>query len=263
MIPIVYLISLGVSALLCIVLPIVAVALVRRRLELSWRYALYGALIFTLFQLVTRVPAVFALQSFVAPRLQASQTLQIAWLAGLSLSAGLFEEIGRFIGYRWLMREEEKTWPKAVLYGLGHGGIESIVLVGGLQLLTLVNLSVLSTVDLNTLPLTPEQRQQTLNQIAAIAALPGWLPLAGLWERIWSVCFHVAMSVVVLQAFRRGPAVLWVGLAIGLHFLTNFLGAGAPLLFGVSGPQSILLSEAIITVVGLGSLWVIWRLRGA
>jgi uncharacterized membrane protein YhfC len=263
-IPTGYLVALGVAALLNIAIPVVLAVVVRRRLGLSWRYIAYGALIFTLFQLVTRVPAVFALQGVVGPALAGSRPLQIAWLAGLALSAGLFEEVGRYIGYRWLMRGEEKTWPKGVLYGLGHGGIEAVVLVAGLQLIALVNLVVLSTLNLDTLGLSEAQRAQVEQQVAAVAAMPAWMPLLGVWERIWSIAFHVAMSVVVLQGFRRpGGPLVWVALAVALHFLINFVGAGAPLLFGVSGTEGALVSEGIIALFGLASLLLIWRLRPA
>src|SRR5262249_21264112 len=106
------------------------------------------------------------------------------------------------------------------------------------------------------------QRAQVDQQIAAIAALPAWLPLISVWERVWSLAFHVAMSVVVLQAFRRsGGALVWVTLAVALHALVDFLGPGAGLLFGVSGMAATLLAEGIIALFGLASLVLIWRLR--
>src|SRR5436853_1735998 len=115
-----------------IVLPLVLAALAHRRLGVSWRYFGYGALIFFLFQMITRVPIVAVAQAALAAQLRASQTLQLGFGTILALTAGLFEEVGRYVGYRWLMRREEKTWSKAVMYGLGHGGLESMLLVGAL-----------------------------------------------------------------------------------------------------------------------------------
>ena len=88
---------------------------------------------------------------------------------------------------------------------------------------------------------------------------PDWLPLVGAWERLWSIMFHVAMSVVVLQVFRRGMA--WLGLAILAHALLDFLAVGLPLLLGLQGASALLLPEVIVTVAGLASLWAIWALR--
>jgi uncharacterized membrane protein YhfC len=114
-----------------IALPLVLAIVARRRLGVGWRYFGYGALIFFLFQMISRVPLVQVLQTLLAPQLRESFALRAAWVTVLALTAGLFEEVGRYVGYRWLMRREEKTWSKAVMYGLGHGGLESMVLIAG------------------------------------------------------------------------------------------------------------------------------------
>jgi uncharacterized membrane protein YhfC len=239
----------------------------RRRLGVGWRYFGYGALIFALFQLVTRVPIVQVLQTQLAPQLQASRPLLFAWLAALSISAGVFEEVGRYVGYRWLMRRDEKTWSKAVMYGLGHGGLESMLLVAGLALLGLVNLVVLSTLDLATLPVSETQRAQIEAQLAAVQALPDWTPLVGAWERLWTVPFHVMLSVLVVQGFRRANAgriayaPAWLLLAIAVHALVNFVVLAPPVALGLNGLPALLLPEAVVTVAGLAALWVVWRLR--
>src|SRR5690242_19822700 len=134
-----WLINATIAAAFVILYPIALAIIAHRRLKVSWRYFGYGALIFFLFQIITRVPLVIWLQARLAPQLQASVTLRIAWLVGLALTAGLVEEIGRYVGYRWLMRREEKTWSKAVMYGIGHGGLESMLLVGGQLLLAIFN----------------------------------------------------------------------------------------------------------------------------
>jgi uncharacterized membrane protein YhfC len=239
-----------------IALPIILALVVRRHLGVSWRYFGYGALIFFLFQMISRVPIVQLTQTLIAPQLRASFALQAIWVIILALTAGLFEEVGRYVGYRWLMRREEKTWPKALMYGLGHGGLESMVLVGGLTLIGLINLLILPSA-IGSLP--PEQRAQVEQQLAAVLAQPDWLPLVNMWERLWAIVFHVAMSVVVLQVFRRGLGWLW--LAIGAHALLDFLAAGLPLLLGLQGTGALLLTEAVVMVAGLIGLSAIWKLR--
>jgi uncharacterized membrane protein YhfC len=250
-------IAITIAAILFeIALPLALALVARRRLGVGWRYFGYGALIFFLFQLISRVPAVQVAQALLAPQLRESFALQIAWVAILSLTAGLFEEIGRYVGYRWLMRREQKTWSKAVMYGLGHGGLESMLLVAGLTLIGLVNLLILPSV-IGTLP--AEQRALVEQQLAAVRGQPDWLPLLGAWERLWAIIFHVAMSVVVLQVFRRGIGWLW--LAILAHTMLNFLAVGLPLLLGLQGTIALLVPEAIVTVAGVASLWAIWALR--
>src|SRR5215468_794993 len=178
-----------------ILYPLVLALIAHRRLKVSWKYFAYGALIFFVFQLITRVPAVLAIQAAIMPRLEASPALLYSWLAILVLTAGLFEEVGRYVAFRWLMRREEKTWNKAVMYGLGHGGLESIVLVGGLAVLSLVNILVLSSTGLSSIPAA--QRTQVAQQLAAIGAQPAWFPLLAAWERLWTMPIQVALSVLV------------------------------------------------------------------
>ena len=253
-----WLVMTVIMLLFVIVYPLILGLIARRRLGIGWKYFWFGALVFLVVQLLTRIPAVAVLQNTVlAPFLKTSKTFAWVWLAILALTAALFEEVGRYLGYRLFMGREQKTWSKAVMYGLGHGGLESMVFVGGLTLLTLVNVLVISTRNLNALPLS--QHRLIVQQFAAINAQPLWVPLLGAWERLWTVPFHVAMSVIVLQVFRRKNLV-WLLLAIGLHTCLDFVTGAIPQLWG-SGSNIQLIVDGVLLVAGLLALWIIWRLR--
>lgn len=251
-------IALTVLAIILeIALPLGLALLANRRLGVSWRYFGFGALIFAIFQIFTRVPAVLALQAILGLRLAASQTLQWVWLIGLVLTAGLFEEVGRYVGYRWLMGKEQKTWSKGVMYGIGHGGIEAIVLVAGGTALGLANLILLPSV----LPSLPQAQQELVRQqLTTVLGQPDWIALVGFYERVWAMAAHVALSLVVLQVFLRHN-IRWLWLSIGLHALLNSVTVVS--LLGLAPTTVILISEAWVTVFGVGALWLIWRLRGA
>ncbi len=134
-------------------------------------------MIFLLFQSLSRVPLVQIIQGVISPQLAASPALLYTWLAILVVTAGLFEEVRRYVGYHWLMRKEEKTWKKAVMYGLGHGGLESMLLVGGLAIFSLNGIIVVSSIDVRSLPAA--QRAQVVQQLSSINAEPGWFPPLG------------------------------------------------------------------------------------
>lgn len=246
-----------VTILGMIALPLVLGLIARRRLNVGWRYFWFGALIFLLFQLVTRVPIVQIVQGIITPQLQASRPLLFAWLGLLALTAGLTEEIGRYVGYRWFMGREEKTWSKGVMYGLGHGGLESMVLVAGLSTLGLVNVLLLPTL-LPTLP--AEQRTQATEALATIAAQPAWLPLLGLWERVWAIAFHVSMSVVVLQVFRR-KNIAWLWLAVAFHTAFDGVTVFLQQLLPFDARTNALVIEGVIALMGLFFLWLAFALR--
>ena len=57
-------------------------------------------------------------------------------MIGMAFSAGLFESVGRWAGYRWLFPPRlPYDWKHAVAYGIGHGGFESAIFVGAMSLL--------------------------------------------------------------------------------------------------------------------------------
>lgn len=247
-----------VAAIFVIVYPLVLGAFVHKKLAVGWKYFWFGALVFLVFQLITRIPIVTVLQAtLLMPLLLTSTTFIWIWLAILAITAGLFEEIGRYVGYRLFLRRESKTWSKAVMFGLGHGGLESIVVVGGQIVLSAINTIVLSTVNVNTLP--TELKQRVLQQFAAINAEPFWLPLLAAWERLWTVPLHVALAVMVLQVFRK-QQIRWLFMAILFHSLVDFVAVALPQAFGRSIAITLLV-EGIVCVFGLISLWIIWRLR--
>lgn len=252
-----YLIALVVVAIFAILYPIVLAFIAQRQLHVGWPFFAYGALIFILFQLVTRIPLVVTTQALIGPRLQESTILAIGWLAILALTAGLFEEIGRYVGYRWLMKRTTKTWNIAVMYGIGHGGIEAILLIGVGNLIGAVGLA---NIPATVGALPPEQQDLLAQQLAPIYASPDWVPLLGAWERLWAVIFHVALSVMVFQVFRRND-IRWLWLAVAIHALVNFVVVGATSFFQLTGLSLYLVPQALMFMFGIASLWFIWRCR--
>jgi uncharacterized membrane protein YhfC len=259
-----WLVSLGIAAAFELIFPLALAFYVSRRLRVRWRYFWYGVAVFAAVQLLTRVPAVYVLGNVLAPQLKASPALLWGWLFLLALTAALFEEVGRYFGYRIFMGKEEKTWPKGVMYGIGHGGLESIVLVGLLSsALSLLNILIVQSLDITKLPAA---QQTTLHdQFVTLAAQPGWFPLLGGYERLCAIAFHIAMSVVVLQVFRRG-SLRWLWYAIGLHFLFDFgavaLATGLPKLAPDLDSTTIaLIVEGWATLFAALSLWLIFALR--
>lgn len=247
-----------VTIVFVIAYPLSLGAIAHKRLSVGWKYFWFGALVFLVFQLLTRIPLIVVLQSTVlASLLRTSIAFTWVWLVVEAVTAGIFEEVGRYVGYRLFMRREPKTWSKAVMYGLGHEGLESTILVGGQIILTLLSIVILSAININSLPAA--QRQTVIQQVAAINALPAWFPLLAAWGRFWSFPLQVALSVMVLQVFRRGQ-IHWLFLAILFHALIDFLTAALPQAFG-QGIAIQLLVNGMLCVFGLLGVWIIWRLR--
>jgi uncharacterized membrane protein YhfC len=111
------------------------------------------------------------------------------------------------------------------------------------------------------LPTLPaEQQAQATKSLAAIAAQLVWFPLLGLWERVWAIAFHVAMSVVVLQVFRRNN-IAWLWLAVAFHTLFDGVTVYLQQLLPFDVTTNALVLEGIIAVMGLAVLLFAFRLR--
>lgn len=233
--------------------PLVVGYVIHRRYGVSWKFFLYGALVFFLSQLITRVPAVQIIQGIIAPSLQASPVLLYLWFFTLALTAGLFEGIGRYLGYRFLVKED-KTWRVGLMFGAGHGGLESMLLVGGLALLSLVGIIALATADFSKMNLPPDQLAQIEQQRQQLAALDWWMPLLGAYERFITIFFHIGLSILVLQTFLR-RSWLWLILAIAFHTLVDF---GTLLL---ARQLSAVWVEVVLTITLPPSLGIIYYFR--
>jgi uncharacterized membrane protein YhfC len=96
------------------------------------------------------------------------------WLYGglAALLAGVFEETGRFLAFKFLLKK--RTGRKtAISYGIGHGGFEAVFLLvfTGIQYLTyisLINSGQFSTV-------VDQARAVSPDQVAAVEAIPATL----------------------------------------------------------------------------------------
>ncbi|MDQ3811759.1 MAG: YhfC family intramembrane metalloprotease [Chloroflexota bacterium] len=242
-----------VGVLWMLIFPILLALVARRRLSSPWRYFWIGALTFFLSQVVTRIPAVQA----IGPTLQSAPGLLWTWVLVLALTAGLFEEVGRYVAFRWLAHRERLTWANTVFFGIGHGALEAMLLGAGLTVVSLASMMSMTPETLAALP--PEQRGLAEQQLAQAAAAPAWAGLLGAWERMWAMALHVGFSVVVLQAFRR-HAVRWLWLAIVAHAAVDFTVGASALLFG-RGLSTTVVLEVLVTIYALVAVWATWRLR--
>ncbi|MCP3144400.1 YhfC family intramembrane metalloprotease [Pyxidicoccus xibeiensis] len=244
-----------------VLMPVVVALWARRRLGVAWKVVTWGALGFALSQLFTRVPLVQGLQFVLRDELKASPALMAAWVVVLSLTAGLFEETARL----WIFRgplKDFRRWRDAVGYGVGHGGLESALLIGGLAALGLINMFALSALDPSTLRVPPEVVEEVRKAKETFAQVRWWEPLMGAYERAGSMVLHVALSVLVMQCFVRG-SLRWYWLAVGCHTVSNALGVGGGLLAQktLGKTAGIVVAEGALTVFALLGLWVIRRFR--
>ena len=140
------------------------------------------------------------------------------------MAAGVFEETGRFLAMKFLLRKEPSRAVTAVGYGVGHGGAEMLLIFGitmisNIVLAVLINSGQAETLIASAPAETQEQVQAQFAQLQAAGA-GSWL--SGIWERISALILQISLSILVWTAVRRGGKWLWLfPAAILLHFLVD------------------------------------------
>ena len=245
------------SGLLMVGLPIALGIYLTRRFRLGWRLWWIGAATFVLSQ-VGHIPFNILVPLFIERvlLLPPLQTQSIALYAlFLGLSAGLWEELSRAAVYRW-WADDARSWRKGVLMGAGHGGIEAIIL-GLLVLGTFVYMAAIRSVDLSTI-VPPVQMDLARQQISAYWSAPWHLAILGTVERVFTIPFHITLSVMVLQAFTRRQW-WWVALAVIWHAAVDALivylsAVWAPFEWRPYAVEGVIALSALISLVILFTL---------
>ena len=129
MVPITTVVACIITLLVSLVLPIVvliglAVKNKKQGIVSAW---LLGAAGFFVPQMLIRLPILTVLQSQSWFAVFAQNNLFL-YSFGLAFTAGLFELAGRFAVAK--LMEKRLTWKRSLAAGLGHGGIEAILLIG-------------------------------------------------------------------------------------------------------------------------------------
>ena len=225
-----------VSGLLEIVMPIAVGIYFIRKYETSWRVLIIGGLMFVLS--LVRIP----LNQYVSMSIYYGNygSYTFFLLAAFpSLTAGVFEETARYIAYTYFVKNH--TMANGLTLGDGHGGAESILIVG-------INVLVIGYLLLTNPNAFPEY------QLLAILSSPVYLPFVGLYERLTALIVQISLSVMVLMTFRTGRKIYFAA-AILLHFLLD-LFATLTISYGIIYPELIATGFAI----GLG-FWAYDKIR--
>ena len=175
------------------------------------------------------------------------------------LMAGLFEETGRFLSMKFLLKKEPSETKPAVSYGLGHGGIE-VILIFGFSMISLLTMSVMVNLGMTDtlLAKTPEASQAALTaQFDQLKTMSAGSYLYGLWERLSALTLHLGLSILVWTAVRKGGKWLWLfPAAILLHALVDGLAVILSKSAGYFAIESIVMAMAV-AVAGLA--WLVAR----
>ena len=251
-------IALGLGVLLAVIIPI-AIALIWK----FWKHEkfttiLVGATTFVLFALILEKTIQNALvfpTTMGLPDHAASQFINarpILWALVLGLFPGVFEETGRFVAFKTILRNRRNR-ETSISYGIGHSGIEVILVLGINYIVYIVYAVMINTGTFQGI--IDQVAEQAPFQEEAIRALADQLAVfsfadigTGMFERVFAFLFHVGASILVFYAARDKGRLWLYPLAILLHTALDSL-AGLNMAKVVQLSASAL--EAIVVAFGL------------
>ncbi len=252
---------LALGALIMIVTPIVAAIIWCRKKKEKFTTVLVGAATFLLFAIILEKPIqnvlVFPTQLGLKEHAVSSFLNDRPLLTALVLGLfpGVFEETGRLVAYKTLLRNR-KNRETSLSHGIGHGGFEVIFLLGvtyatyfvyGLM----INAGTFGSLVEQASALSPEQAG-TLYTVAGQIAAVSFADIAlAIMERCFAVMFHIGASILVFYACRDKGRFFLYPLAILVHTAMDFV-AGVLVLTGLFDPP-VWVIEVISGVFGVAT----------
>ena len=199
-----------------------------------------GAVCFTLFAMVLESMLHQVVLDPASGRYEKMMSSPVLYMLYGAFAAGIFEETGRLFGYKILLKNRREK-ECAVAYGIGHGGIEVIYVLGSTYLLyVLVACGV---------PVTGTETDALMAQAAASITLG--LTGVAMLERVSAIMLHIGLSMLMFPAAKqKGKLWLWPA-AICLHALADAPAA----LYQAGVIRSVFVIEGFTFVFGLAVLF--------
>ncbi|WP_294476635.1 YhfC family intramembrane metalloprotease [uncultured Ruminococcus sp.] len=212
----------GVSGALMILAALTYFFIVCKKIKLNVKALIVGAVVFPVFALGLKNILQYPL--LIADTPVARAAADNVWLLCFigAVCAGLFEETGRFIAFKTVLKNC-KSREDSVSYGLGHGGFEAVYL--GLYNISLIAMGLIvnnSGVDAVLKGAEGAARDSAVEQLRGYAEQTLLSGLLGGFERIPAIALQIGLSMLVFAAARQKGKGWLYPLAIFLHALVDF-----------------------------------------
>ena len=230
--------------------PIVLMLVVKRKYQLRVKPFFLGCVTMFLFALVLeQIVHAVVLGSPIGSAIQNN-----FWAMALygGLMAGLFEETGRFVTMKFLLKKEQQNDHNAIMYGIGHGGIEmTFILVIGMvnQLLYSVMINTGQTESLLA-PLDASSKEVLQQAFESLVNTPPYMFLLSPVERLAAITAQISLSVLMYLGVKYGKKFCIAGVYM-LHFLVDFVSVIVADKFGTIAAEVVILLIAALIVTSV------------
>ena len=237
-------VGMAVSLFIAVGMPVTATLVWWKRTNAKWSSVLIGAATFFGFAMILE-----QLFHVVVLGLTGNLIKGNIWVYAIygGICAGVFEEVGRLLAMKFLMKKNLNK-ENAIMYGIGHGGIEAVLIVGLSMFSNLVTSIMINSgqfeVALNTLDAAT--RSATIEQLSALWTTEPYMFFMGGIERISAFSLHICLSYLVYKK-KKNSKMVYFYLAIFLHFVVD----AATVLLSKTVPIPVLEALLLISVLAV------------
>ena len=254
------------TAVLGIALPLIAAIIWCRKKHEPFTTVLIGAATFLLFAIIIEKPLQSCVISLDSPVSQFVNARPVLWGIIVGLFPGVFEETGRFVAYKTLLRKRTQR-ETGLSHGIGHGGFEAMFILGITYIEYFVFAIMINSGSFYELMIEPikdtltpdvaEQITAIVEQITTFSA--GTLGLA-LIDRFLAVLFHIGASIMVFYAVKDKKKWWLYPLAIIIHtVIDGLLGLQLAGVFELSNTVNEIIFGAEAIAVFLGAFFLLYK----
>ncbi len=147
------------------------------------------------------------------------------WLYALygGAAAALFEETGRLIAFKTVLRKRLNNNANALMYGAGHGGLEAAAIAGIGAINNIIYSEMLNSGSISTITdkLSGDAAAQFSNIVQQLITLPSYYFLFSGVERIFGAVLQISLSVLVWFAVKKRGKLHLFFIALAIHFTAD------------------------------------------
>ena len=254
------------TAVLGIALPLITAIIWCKKKHEPFTTVLIGAATFLLFAIVIEKPLQALVISLDSPVSQFVNARPVLWGIIVGLFPGVFEETGRFVAFKTVLRKRKQR-ETGLSHGIGHGGFEALFILGITYIEYFVFAIMLnqgSFVELMIEPvkdtLTPEVVKQITGIVEQITTFSVATMGVALVDRLIAVLYHIGASIMVFYAVKDKKKWWLYPLSILIHtVIDGLLGLQLAGVFELSDVANEIIFAVEALAVFLGAFFLLYK----
>ena len=254
------------TAVLGIALPLITAIIWCKKKHEPFTTVLIGAATFLLFAIVIEKPLQALVISLDSPVSQFVNARPVLWGIIVGLFPGVFEETGRFVAFKTVLRKRKQR-ETGLSHGIGHGGFEALFVLGVTFIEYFVFAIMLnqgSFVEIMIEPikdtLTPDVVKQITGIVEQITTFSAATMGVALLDRLIAVLYHIGASIMVFYAVKDKKKWWLYPLSILIHtVIDGLLGLQVAGVFELSDVANEIIFAVEALTVFLGAFFLLYK----